>query len=339
MRRATGQVLRRGDRVHARQTGHPREDESQRVLHPLAHRRVRGAERGGIVFPDAGEIRALREEGRGHRPGFIQVEIDADAVVARPFHQGLKVGQALFVVDAKLGERRAAGREVAQDGVQPDAIDARRGEPLQQSIGIRIQPGVQQRVAIDGDVGIDQAQGVRLGGRRFPRRGALGSGKLPDEVEAGLGRAPDFRAKIRLDHAADFGGAAPGGFVRRLVAERRAPGFQLAQLDPQEVLLAQHERQAFGRQLQQLQQLLIRQEMPIPAQQGDIPSLAERAGHLGGRGQAHGRGQRGDVPFRGSDDLCQPGRLDGLPVAPDELVEAVGEMAADKGGWRVAGGQ
>ncbi len=329
VRSAVGQVLRRRDRVDAAQVGHLAKHVRQRVAHPLAHRRMRSAEGRELVFPDAGHLGAILEEGGGHRPRLIHVEIHADAVFLGPLHQGPKIGQTPLVVGAELGKRRPARRQVAQDDVQPDAVDPHGGEPLQESVGIGIQLRIQQRIAVHGQIGIDEPQGNGLIVPRLRRgEGGQRAAELPNEVETRFRRAADLLAEILLDHATNLGRAAPRRLVRRLVAERLALGFQAAQLDPQKVILAQREGQSLRRHLQKFQQLVVGQEMPIAPDQRDVAARLHLRRNRRRRRQSHRLGQRRDVLHGSSQDLRQLGRLDGVPVPPDELVDAVGKMAA-----------
>ena len=90
-----------------------------------------------------------------------------------------KIGDAPLAADAELGEGGPARRQIAQHHVQPDAVDSQGRQPLQQPVGIGIQLGAQQRVAVDRRIGIDESQrhpwvvaGRRQGGRGGSRRPA-----------------------------------------------------------------------------------------------------------------------------------------------------------------------
>ena len=123
---AVCQVFRGGDGEHAAQIRHLTENVGQRIAHPLAHGRMRSAEGHKPPLPHAGHFGPTLdlEKGRGHGPGLVHVKIHADAVFLGPLHNGPQVGQTLLVAGAELGKRRSARRQIAQNNVQPHAVDA-----------------------------------------------------------------------------------------------------------------------------------------------------------------------------------------------------------------------
>ena len=56
------------------------------------------------------------------------------------------------------GNAAPPGAKSRKHDVQPHAVDPQGRQPLQQSVGIGIQFGIQQRVAVDRKIGIDEAK-------------------------------------------------------------------------------------------------------------------------------------------------------------------------------------
>ena len=160
VRRAARQVLRRGDREHAAQPGHLPEDVTERVAQPSPHARVRGAHGDVVALADAGHLRRSRKNASGCARGSFMYRYTRDPVPLRPAHDPAEVLQPLLMVLAELREVRPPGRELAEHDVQPDPVHARPCQLLEQSVGIRVEPTVQQRVAEDPEVGIDVSQSL-----------------------------------------------------------------------------------------------------------------------------------------------------------------------------------
>ena len=186
MRSTVGQVLRRGNGVYAGQVGHLTKHVCQCATHPLAHSRKRSAKSGELSFSDAAHLRTVLEEGGGHRPRLVHIEIDANAVLLGPLDQSRKIGQTALVADSKFGKGCATGGQISQHGVQPNTVDPYGGKPLEKSIRIGIQLGIGQRITVHGYIGIDKPQANRP---IFPRDWR-GKGKrraeLPHKVETGF---------------------------------------------------------------------------------------------------------------------------------------------------------
>src|SRR4051812_6879909 len=118
-----------------------------------------------VALRDAGEFGATwrLEEIGGHRAGVVQVEVDADVEAFGTGDEPGEVGESPFVVAAELGEV-GGRRQVAKDNVEPDAVDAGAGITLEERVGVRIKRRVEERVAEDGEVGIDKTRVVGIGG-------------------------------------------------------------------------------------------------------------------------------------------------------------------------------
>ncbi len=217
-----------------------------------------GADCGQFTFPNARHFRPVLEETGGHRAWLVQVEIDADAVPPGPLYENPEIRESLLVIFSEFWERSSARRQVAQNALQPDAVDPHRGESLEQSVRIRIQVRVQQGIAIDGNIGIHQPL-LRILARRGSNRPVKPGitwqrrGELAHEVETGHTGPADLGAKIGLDPPANPGRSKLRGIIGCPVAERLTTRFHPAEFDPEKVFFAQCETESLRRPLQELE--------------------------------------------------------------------------------------
>ncbi len=337
VRRAVGQVFRRRDGIDPGQFRHLAEDMGQGAPHPGAHGGVGGAQGVQVPFLNAGNLGMTGKEGGGHGARLVDVEVDADAESPGALDQFPEVGEPSRMVFAEFRKRVPARRQVPQQALQPHAVDAGLRQARQQSVGVGIQLGGQQRIAVDGHVRIDQPPRVAQRGRRGRRRVAGGHVlDLPYKIEARLGGKRNLVAKHLVNHGADLRGSGACGVIRFLVTDGWTGRFEAAELDPQEVFLAQRKCQALGSHLDELQQLLVGQEMPVSADKGGVPAFLQVGRDRGFRGQSHRYGHRRDVLDRRSEHLGEFCRLYGVPVAPHEGMRGIGEVGERYRRGRVA---
>ena len=76
--------------------------------------------------------------------------------------------------------------------------------------------------------------------------------------------------------------------------------------------------------------------MPIVLDEGEVAASPHFGRNRCRRRQSHGIGHCGDLLHRGAQYLRQFCRLNGVPIPPDELVHAVGKIAAYDRRWGVA---
>ena len=133
-------------------------------------------------------------------------------------------------------------------------------------------------------------------------------------------------AETTLHHGPDLGRAPPGRRTRLPVADRLALRLESPELDPQHVVLAEMESQLLRRHLQQLQQLLVGQQVPVSPHQRDVHPRAESLRHRPVGRQAHRRRQGIDLLLRRSHQPRQPCRRHQVPVPPYQRVQPIGEV-------------
>ena len=183
----------------------------------------------------------------------------------RPFDQQTQVLQPRLIV---LALPRVPGkrRQPRQDCLQPYPVHARRRQPRQVSVRVRVQRGIEQRIAIEGEVGITVPRREGAGARRPARRRPWAVATVPSRTQTKAVPAPrpPLETPLRRTPAISRARAwlrASGG----LVLQRLALRLQVAQLDEQEVVLAQRESHLLRRPAQELQELLVRQQVPVAA--------------------------------------------------------------------------
>ena len=158
VRRTAREVFRGGDGIHTAKVRHFTKHMRQRIPHPLPYRGMRGAESCELVLPHTCHREAIFEEHGGHGARLVHVEIDADAVSGRAFHKRAETVETTFVTRTKLWKRCSAGGQIAQHNMQPHTVHADGGKPFKKAIGIRIKLRIDQWVAIDREIGVDDSQ-------------------------------------------------------------------------------------------------------------------------------------------------------------------------------------
>ncbi len=210
--------------------------------------------------------------------------------------------------------------------MQPDAVDTEIGQLLEQTVRIRIEFGIEQRITEDAAVGVEESDLLFAcvgSGACGPR---LRGGQAPQEVESRLPGLAEFLRELRTDHRPDLLAAPDGGLIGFCIWQGRTGRLERTELDPQEIVLPQREGEFLGVPVEQFEQLFVGQQVPVSPDDGDVPSLLIQLGRRHVRRQAHGQAN-GPNPVGGR--VEDPGHsLQGnhLPVAPDECVKAVGEM-------------
>ncbi len=128
-----------------------------------------------VALLDAFDALAALEEGGLHRTRLVHVEVDIDAVALGAVHEPTQIGDSLFVIGAHLG-KEGTGSELTQHDVQPDAVDADVGQLLEQAVGIGVELGIEQGIAEDAAIGVEEANLPFAGGGSLTRPSRLGDG-------------------------------------------------------------------------------------------------------------------------------------------------------------------
>jgi len=137
---------------------------------------------------------------------------------------------------------------------------------------------------------------------------------------------PDAPGKLGAQNGGHLPRPRAGGRLGRTIAQAFACRFEAAQLDEQEIILAQRESHFFRRPAQELQELVVGQQMPVAAddrQRG--PALLLRSDPRRPR-QPHAPAQAHNPAGAGSDDFRHAAGGHQLPVAPHKRMQAVGEV-------------
>lgn len=227
-----------------------------------------------------------------------------------------------------------------ENGLEPDAVDAQSGEALEVAFGIGIEFRFQKRITVEREVGITKTRGGVFRRRGASVFGFRGSGEVRNELEErfGVGESEGV-GRERSERGGDFAGAGGGGFGRFFVAERITLWFERAELDVEEIIFTKHVGHVFGGPVEELEELLVGEEMPVAADDGDVGTALLLSGNGSGRGYAHGLAEGADLVGRGVEDGGHFFERDEGPIAPDESVEAVGEMRERDGSGSGAGGK
>ena len=269
------------------------------------------------------EFRTGVEEVQRQRARLIEIEKYLNTVTRRASRELVQILQPLFVAGAAFW-LPGTGRELVQHGLEPHAIHPGGGEPCEIAVGIGVGLRVEQRIAIEGEVGVAEAKLVR-GGRTL-LRGRNSGRQLAHELEQRFLFDRQFFVELGFDEACDLGFALTRGVVGGSELQWRASRLQAAELDVEEVILAQGERQFFRRPVEQGQQLRVGQQMPVALDDGDVAAALLVACNARRLAQSHAAGERKDVPALRTDDGRETLDRHELPVAPDERVQAAGEM-------------
>src|SRR5205814_7171837 len=94
----------------------------------------------------------------------------------------------------------------------------------------------------------------------------------------------------------------------------------------QEVILAQREGQLLRGRVQQNQELVVRQQVPVAPDQGDVTALPHQRRHRARRRQPHRPRDRRDVFAARAEHQGQSFHRHHIPVSPNEGVYAVREV-------------
>jgi len=165
VRPAIGQVLGPADGEEARQPGNGAADGGHRRREPRAHFGHAGAQGGKVTRRHAFQTRARGKE--THRAGtrLVQVEINAHPPPPGPLDQPAQIPQPRLVVLA-LPRIPRERREPRQDRLQPDPLHPGGGQPRQVAVGVGIQRRIQQRIPVEGKIGIAEPRGKGAGSGR-----------------------------------------------------------------------------------------------------------------------------------------------------------------------------
>ena len=222
-----------------------------------------------------------------------------------------------------------------QQRVHPDALDAHGRILRQQVFRHRIElVRIAEYVAAAGRIGVDvvEVEPVRAAGR-------LLRGELVGEGERLFPVCHGVLGEMFPKRFPEPGGGEFLFRCERLVSERRAVGFDLADLDPEEVFLLQGVSHLFRSPVQQFEDLLIRQQLPVVPDEGEVAVGDPFRVDLRLGGQPHFGGGLDNLRFGGAQDRGDPGGRDQFPVAPDHGLPAGGEMRINYRGASVSAGQ
>ena len=320
------QILRARNRENAAKPGDMLEHIAKRITDPLPDLRGRGAHRKVVTLLSALEMLTSLKERRRHRARFVHVEVDLDPITIGSLNHLAKRDQPLVGPLAKLRKDRTRG-QLAQDDVKPHAVDAGVGKPLEQSVGIRIEFSIEQRVAENAEVGIQEAN--RLIPAAFGRRQwflYITCLHVTKEIEARPSGLVKLATKVRFDQCFDLITTLSNGFVGLGVVQRLASRLERAELDPEKVVLAKCKGQLLSVPAQQGQKLVIRQEVPVPPNDRDVAALLILGRRCYVVRQPHRASNLVDILRRRPKHLSHPRKRNHLPVPPDKRMNPIRKM-------------
>ena len=128
-------------------------------------------------------------------------------------------------------------------------------------------------------------------------------------------------------------------FVGQRVTQWFALRLEVAQFDPEKIVFAQGEGHLLGRPVEQLQQLLVGQQMPVALDNGDIGSPSLIGSDARGFFQPHRAADPQDFRRFRAHYFGKSFDRDQRPVAPDEGVQAIWEMGEIQSNGRSPFGQ
>jgi hypothetical protein len=138
---------------------------------------------------------------------------------------------------------------------------------------------VGQGVAVGTEVGVKVPRPVARPSRRWLE--TLGDPRnAVDEREPGLAATADRVAESGLDDRLDHGGPRSRRGVGLGVTDGATARLEIAQLDEQEVVLAERVRQLCTRHPDQWQELLVGQEVPVASEHRDIRPASQAWGNV-----------------------------------------------------------
>jgi len=137
---------------------------------------------------------------------------------------------------------------------------------------------------------------------------------------------PGAPGELGAQNGGHLARAGAGAGIGRTIVQALALRLEVAQLDEQEVILAQRESHLFGCPAQELQELIVGQQMPVAADDRQRGPALLFHGDPRRPCQAHAPAQAHNLAGGGSDDLRHPSGGHQLPVAPDKRVQAIGKV-------------
>ena len=171
-------------------------------------------------------------------------------------HEAGEIFESLLGASASCRFPRERSQFV-EHGLEPDTGDAGLGESGQVARRVGIGLGLEQRITIEGKIGIAELQrrawiqGMCRGPGRF--------GELLDEVEERLTGLTDSIGESFAQDAGDGRFAVACCGVRGLVAQGLALGFEVAELDEEEIIFTEGVGQLLGGPAEQIEQLNVGQ--------------------------------------------------------------------------------
>ncbi len=274
------------------------------------------------------------EKGVGQAARFVEIKIDVDAGGLDPVDQCVEVFQALFIALALLG-LPGEGRELIQQRGNPDAAHAGGLHALEIRRREGIDIAVLQGIAVEAKIGRAESRiKVLLLRHRFRilegraeglyklKKGFLGCqtvGKVLLNPRCDLGRLG-----LRL-----VGGGRIGDGLRIWL--------QTAELDEEEVVLAQHKVQLLRVPVEQGQHLVIGQQMPVAADHGDVGAGLLLFADGGRAAESHAVADLRKLRGRRLHGIRHTLHGHEIPVAPDEGMKRIREVGRGQRLGRGAG--
>src|ERR1019366_392966 len=117
------------------------------------------------------------------------------------------------------------------DCLQPDAVHTRRRQACQVTIRVRVQRRIEQRVAIQSEVGVTEPGRESAGASHPTSAGLWRTRQFLNELKQGLLRLADPRGKLRPQNPGNCARAFASASIGRAELQALALGLQVAQLD------------------------------------------------------------------------------------------------------------
>ena len=178
-------------------------------------------------------------------------------MASRPGDQKTEVFQPLLVAGTL---RRVPGKrgELPEQSLQPHPIHSALRQPGQVTVRVRINLGLEQRIAVEGEVRIAKPKGATWasgGGDGMDEASTFGQGF--DETEQRIRRPPEAFGKNFLDHPGQSLGSSLGGFAGPDEFQACASRLVLAQFHVEKIVLAQGEGELLRVPAEEHEQLLV----------------------------------------------------------------------------------
>ena len=222
--------------------------------------------------------------------------------------------------------RRIPGKrdQRVEHRLHPDAVHPCVRQPRQVAVRERFRLGLQKRIAVDGKVRRTEPRRKPAFpcARRMRRRRRQARHETKERIRAGCQAVGECLA----DHRADGFGAAPGLLRFRRKAQGFAGGFVAAQFDEQKIVFAQGVGEFLCAPVQQGEQLIIGEQMPVAPDDGDVRPQPLFFGHRRGIGQPHAPPDGANLLRRRADADRHALHRDQFPVQPHERVKPVRKM-------------